>query len=110
MNHFTYFNLLLIFFTIGLYPVGIFSHIALLMHQHVQKGMLVFFLFKRLKQGFLSLRHRTANTMAVALELANINAWRRNFAHLWSGLGVGMARGWAYLVRINLRPRVMRNV
>jgi hypothetical protein len=60
----------------------VFSKVILLMHQHVQKGVLVRLLFQLLEHGFLRLGHRTPDAMTFALELAHADTRRGKFAHV----------------------------
>lgn len=51
------------------------------MHQHLDKGLLVFFFFQLLEHIFLRLCHRTADAMAFALEFADADAGGGEFGH-----------------------------
>ena len=62
--------------------MGVFSHIALLQHQKFHKSLLVIPALQRFEHLLLRLRHRTADTVTSALELAHINARARKFGHL----------------------------
>jgi hypothetical protein len=57
--------------------MAVFAQISLLMHQHVDKGVLVPFPFQLLEQGFLIPGHRTAKAMTFALEFAHTDAGGR---------------------------------
>lgn len=61
--------------------MAVFSKVILLMHQHVDKGLLVLFFFQLPEHRLLRLRHRTADAMALAPELADTDAGGRDFAH-----------------------------
>lgn len=65
--------------------MAIFAKPGLLANQHLQEGFAMLVLLEFLEQGFLRLRHRAADTMALPLKLAHIDARARRLP--FAGLG-----------------------